>query len=73
MGLEQRKDLDEYNATLKLNQLRYDKQLNKGLSFPAISSIGPNAAIVHYNPKEGSATRLNLDQIYLLDSGGQYL
>jgi len=73
LGLEQRKDLDEYNATLKLNQLRYEKQLNKGLSFPAISSIGPNAAIVHYNPKEGSATRLNLDQIYLLDSGGQYL
>lgn len=73
LTLEQRKDLDEYNATLKLNQLRYEKQLNKGLSFPAISSIGPNAAIVHYNPKEGSAARLNVDQIYLLDSGGQYL
>jgi len=53
--------------------LRYDKKWNKGLSFPAISSIGPNAAVIHYSPKEGTAARLNLDEIYLLDSGGQYL
>lgn len=73
LNFEHRKDLDEYSATLKLNQLRYEKELNKGLSFPAISSIGPNAAVIHYIPKEGSAAALTNTLIYLLDSGGQYL
>ena len=73
LNVEQRSDLDEYSASLKLDQLRYDQALNKGLSFPAISSIGPNAAVIHYIPKEGTAAKLNNSQIYLLDSGGQYL
>ncbi|SCU70663.1 aminopeptidase P1, putative [Trypanosoma equiperdum] len=43
------------------------------LSFPTISSVGPNGAVVHYTPpKEGSATIVP-DQLYLVDSGAQYL
>lgn len=42
------------------------------LSFDAISSIGANGAIIHYKPEEDTAHALNNDEIYLLDSGGQY-
>lgn len=45
----------------------------KGPSFETISSIGPNGAIIHYSPSESDNSKLNRDEIYLLDSGGQYL
>lgn len=57
----------------------------KGLSFDTISSTGANAgescvvdrfdraAIIHYSPpKEGSAT-IDINEVYLCDSGAQYL
>jgi len=44
-----------------------------GLSFDAISSIGANGAVIHYTANEKEALKLNNDEIYLLDSGGQYL
>jgi len=42
-------------------------------SFESISSIGPNGAVIHYKPEQDTAKPLNNDEIYLLDSGGQYL
>mgnify|MGYP006133329959 CR=1 FL=1 len=40
------------------------------LSFEAISSIGPNGAVIHYAPKgDGTASKMNADECYLLDSG----
>jgi Xaa-Pro aminopeptidase len=44
----------------------------KGPSFDTISSIGPNGAVIHYKPKKDSL-EINAREIYLLDSGGQYL
>jgi len=46
-----------------------------GVSFDTISSVGPNSAVIHYKPEAGSDQELKLsrDDIYLLDSGGQYL
>ena len=41
-----------------------------GLSFHTISSIGENAAIIHYEPTKDKSTLLNPDKVYLLDSGG---
>jgi len=43
----------------------------KGLSFPTISSVGPNAAIIHYGPKAEACAELDPDKIYLFDSGAQ--
>lgn len=43
------------------------------LSFEAISSVGPNAAIIHYKPEPDTSSTIVMDKIYLLDSGGQYL
>ncbi|KAI4995781.1 hypothetical protein ZWY2020_037869 [Hordeum vulgare] len=50
-----------------------DNQHFKGLSFPTISSVGPNAAIIHYSPDANTCAELDADKIYLCDSGAQYL
>ncbi|KAK8943774.1 hypothetical protein KSP40_PGU018290 [Platanthera guangdongensis] len=44
----------------------------KGLSFPTISSVGPNAAIIHYIPEAETCAELDADSIYLFDSGAQF-
>lgn len=44
-----------------------------GLSFDTISGSGPNGAIIHYKPEKPSAANISLDQLYLCDSGGQYM
>jgi Xaa-Pro aminopeptidase len=56
-----------------LEDFRKQAKFNMGLSFPTISCSGPNAAIIHYHPHEGKSALLKPDDIYLLDSGGQYL
>ena len=41
-------------------------------SFPAISAVGPNAALPHYRALPGQDRILEANQVYLIDSGGQY-
>lgn len=65
--------LDEYSGARKVENYRTFGELYKGPSFDTISSIGSNGAVIHYSPEEGKAKALNNDEIYLLDSGGQYL
>ncbi|GAB6854298.1 aminopeptidase P family protein [Asaia astilbis] len=43
-----------------------------GESFPAISAVGPNAALPHYRALPGEDRVLQPNQVYLIDSGGQY-
>jgi hypothetical protein len=43
----------------------------RGLSFPTISSVGPNAAIIHYSPHAETCAEFDPDKIYLFDSGAQ--
>lgn len=43
-----------------------------GLSFASISSVGPNASIVHYQPSLNTDRAISTEEIYLIDSGGQY-
>lgn len=71
--LEHGGDLNEWTAALQLDKYRAAEELNEGLSFENISSAGPNAAIIHYAPSAHEASKVTKDQIYLLDSGGQYL
>lgn len=44
-----------------------------GMSFETISSVGPNAAIIHYKPEKNSCSVIDSRQIYLCDSGAQYI
>lgn len=43
------------------------------LSFPTISSSGPNGAVLHYRPVPDTARKLSIHELYLCDSGAQYL
>ena len=66
-------DLDEWKGSEKVNEIRTKGDLHVGPSFETISSIGPNGAVIHYTPSKEQSLKLNRDEIYLLDSGGQYL
>ncbi|KAL6542239.1 actin patch protein [Orobanche minor] len=44
-----------------------------GLSFPTISSVGPNGAVIHYSPEAETCAELDPNSMYLFDSGAQYL
>uniref|UniRef100_A0A8C5HAI2 Xaa-Pro aminopeptidase 2 n=1 Tax=Gouania willdenowi TaxID=441366 RepID=A0A8C5HAI2_GOUWI len=46
---------------------------NRGPSFETISASGPNAALAHYSPTNDTSRKLTVDEMYLVDSGGQYL
>ena len=67
------KSLNETNATRKLDFYRSVQKDFKGKSFDTISAVGANAAIIHYKPEESTAATINTNEIYLCDSGGQYL
>jgi Xaa-Pro aminopeptidase len=65
--------VDEIAAADKLESFRRENELFQDLSFPTISGAGPNGAIVHYRAGPASNRRLAAGQLYLIDSGGQYL
>uniref|UniRef100_A0A669C9S1 Xaa-Pro aminopeptidase 1 n=1 Tax=Oreochromis niloticus TaxID=8128 RepID=A0A669C9S1_ORENI len=44
-----------------------------GLSFPTISSVGPHGAIIHYRPLPETNRTLTVNEVYLIDSGAQYV
>jgi Xaa-Pro aminopeptidase len=70
--------LDELAAADKLESFRRDTAERMGLqlmdlSFDTISGAGPNGAIVHYRAAPETNRKLEMDSLYLIDSGGQYL
>ena len=62
----------EISGADKLESLRAEMEHFVGLSFTTISSVGPNAAINHYSPTPETNRKLTLEEVYLVDSGGQY-
>ncbi|XP_067252480.1 xaa-Pro aminopeptidase 1 isoform X2 [Chanodichthys erythropterus] len=62
----------EISAADKAEELRSQQKDFVGLSFPSISSVGPNGAIIHYRPLPETNRTLSLNEIYLIDSGAQY-
>jgi Xaa-Pro aminopeptidase len=42
------------------------------LSFDSIAGAGPNAAIPHYHVNPDDCLPLKINEIFLIDSGGQY-
>ncbi|KAL8152136.1 hypothetical protein V2J09_021944 [Rumex salicifolius] len=67
------KKLTEVSVSDKLEGFRASKEHFRGLSFPTISSVGPNAAVIHYSPDPKTCSEMDPDSIYLVDSGGQYV
>ncbi|KAL6301466.1 Creatinase/aminopeptidase [Sparassis latifolia] len=65
-------ELTESQVADQLENYRSELDLFRGLSFPTISSTGPNGAIIHYTPDPKDCAIVRKDQVYLCDSGGQY-
>ncbi|CAN9515146.1 unnamed protein product [Ophioblennius macclurei] len=63
----------ELTAAAYVNERRSKQKDNRGPSFETISASGPNAALAHYSPSNETSRRLTVDEMYLVDSGGQYL
>ncbi|KAM9356538.1 xaa-Pro aminopeptidase 2 [Symphorus nematophorus] len=63
----------ELTAADYVNKCRSKQKDSRGPSFETISASGPNAALAHYSPTEETSRRLTVDEMYLVDSGGQYL
>ena len=71
--LDKAEDIDEITAARHLFDLRSEDPLFRGNSFATISGSGPNAAIIHYHVTEQSNRSLLPGELYLIDSGAQYL
>lgn len=63
----------ELDAEAKLAEYRSANNLYRGPSFDTIAGAGPDGAIVHYRATQASNRKLESGQLFLLDSGGQYL
>jgi Xaa-Pro aminopeptidase len=64
--------LTEWSAAEKLQQFRKDTGMLLDLSFGSIAGAGPNAAIPHYHVNPDDCLPLKSNEIFLIDSGGQY-
>ncbi|HEV2866319.1 MAG TPA: aminopeptidase P family protein, partial [Allosphingosinicella sp.] len=65
-------NVDELKAVAKLHEFRQACGDLRDTSFDTISGAGPNGAIVHYRVTEETNRPLEMDSLYLVDSGGQY-
>lgn len=65
--------LTELDAAAKLRSFREASGELKDLSFETIPASGPNAAIPHYHATGESNRKLGRNEIFLIDSGAQYI
>ncbi len=65
--------ITEYEAVEKSREFRSQMDDWIGDSYGIISSSGSNAAIIHYAPTVDNCRLINVNEIYLNDSGSQFL
>jgi len=65
--------LTEISAADQLLAFRRQVDRFRAESFPAISGAGEHGAIVHYRVTPETDRRIAPDEVYLIDSGAQYL
>ncbi|HME23722.1 MAG TPA: aminopeptidase P family protein [Acetobacteraceae bacterium] len=63
----------EMSAAARLLSYREQVAGFRGESFPAISGAGEHGAIIHYRVTAESNRTIGADEVYLIDSGAQYL
>lgn len=63
----------EMSAAARLLAERAGQADFRGESFPAISGAGEHGAIIHYRVTPESNRPIRPNELYLIDSGGQYL
>ncbi|RLV84244.1 hypothetical protein DV515_00016313, partial [Chloebia gouldiae] len=65
--------VDEFSGAQQIDAFRWAQEHSRGPSFQSISASGLNAALAHYSPSNGSSRTLSAREMYLFDTGGQYL
>jgi len=65
--------LDEWQLGMRLAAFRKEEKNCYGESFETIVAYGSNGAIVHYSASPESKSQVKLNDILLIDHGGQYL
>ncbi len=65
--------IDEIEAVTRLEACRAETGALREISFDTISGSGANGAIVHYRVSRASNRRLMAGELFLLDSGAQYV
>jgi len=65
--------LTEIDTVEKLESFRQATGALKDVSFDSISGAGPHGAIVHYRVTKKTNRRVELDQLFLIDSGAQFV
>ena len=68
-----KKKLTELQAVKKIDSNRLNNKNFYSLSFPTIAGSGPNGAIVHYHANKKSNRKIKDTDLFLIDSGAQYL
>lgn len=63
----------EIEGATYLENCRRQQDKFIGLSFPSISASGPHGAIIHYHPEPATRRPISKKELYLIDSGAQYL
>jgi Xaa-Pro aminopeptidase len=67
-----KKNITEVDAQNKLEKFRKNDQDYLFPSFDTIAGAGSNGAIVHYRATKKSTKKINFNDLFLCDSGGQY-
>ena len=71
--IKKNKKVTEITTSKKLFDYRKKNKLFCGLSFETISGFGSNGAIIHYRASKKTNKTLKKNNLYLFDSGAQYL
>ncbi len=66
-------DLTEIDLVTKLETYRRAANGLKDISFETIAGSGPNGAVIHYRVTRETNRSLQLGDLVVIDSGGQYL
>jgi len=64
--------LSEIDAVEALESFRRETGALKDISFPTIAGSSAHGAIVHYRVTRASNRRIGINELFLVDSGGQY-
>ncbi|KAM8752723.1 xaa-Pro aminopeptidase 2 isoform 3-T3 [Rhynchonycteris naso] len=64
--------VNEFSGAELLDKFRSEEEFSSGPSFKTISASGLNAALAHYSPSKELHRNLSSNEMYLVDSGGQY-
>ena len=70
--LDQAEGQTEMSAAARLLGFRQELRGFRGESFPAISGAGEHGAIIHYRVTPQTDRALRPNEVYLIDSGGQF-